>query len=566
MIDRIIGTSEEFPIEHRFLNGTCCIATIFSLAILINNLALGLDPLLNLIVGLCGLLFCILYYFARFRSSFLLPVWGIMVFTSLSIPVAWFLNSGIFGSTIYICFVVLVLFTIIAPRKLRYIIPSLFIAEIIAVIAVEYFHPYLVVPYVSRGMQFIDIIINLAFSLIILLTAILLVMKNYEQEKLKAEESNRLKSYFIANISHEIRTPMNSILGFSELLRDESLPPAEKQNYIDIIHKSGNHLLKLIDDLIDLSRIEAGQLIISEKPFSLKDLMRELYDIYNIMIKDHVRSLRFTMGPPGYSCPDMIVADELRIRQVLINLIGNAVKFTHFGIVEFGCRVSELGRLLFHVSDTGIGIAKEELVHLFKEFKQADESHTRKYGGAGLGLSISKKLVNLMGGDIWLESEKEKGTVFYFDIPFKPAGNGEPAGKDSNIGNVSKTAGDKWKSRTVLVVEDDDDSFRFLSRLMSRYGVNILRSVNGLEAVNICRSTPEIDCVLMDIQLPLLSGNDAARRIREFRKDLPIIAQSGNAYETDRAESLNAGCNDFLTKPIQSEKLLAILEQYLKRY
>ncbi|HNW29133.1 MAG TPA: ATP-binding protein [Spirochaetota bacterium] len=564
MIDRIIGTSEQFPIEHRFLNGSCCIAAVFSLAILVNNLLLHLDPLLNLIVGLCSMLFGVLYYFARFRRSFIFPIWAIMIFTSLSIPVAWFLNSGLFGSTLYICFVALALFTIIAPGKNRIIIPFLFIAEILAVIVVEYFHPHLVVPYESRAMQFIDITINLAFSLTILAFSILLVMKNYEKEKQKAEESNRLKSYFIANISHEIRTPMNSILGFSELLRDESLPAEEKHNYIEIIHKNGNHLIKLIDDLIDLSRIEAGQLIISEKPFSLKALMRELHDLYSIRMRERAGSLRLAMVLPGEPFPELIVADELRIRQVLINLIGNAVKFTRSGVIEFGCRVTDSGSLLFHVSDTGIGIGRDEMDGLFKEFKQGDESHTRQYGGAGLGLSISKKLVTLMGGDIRVESEKAKGTTFYFEIPFKPGGDGSAAGREPMTAAGEGPARDGWKQRTVLVVEDDEDSFRFLARLMSRYGIRVLRSVNGLEAVDICRNTPGIDCVLMDIQLPLLSGNDAARRIREFRKDLPIIAQSGNAYETDRAESLRAGCNDFITKPIQSEKLLAVLERFLR--
>ncbi len=563
MIERILGTSEEFPIEHRLLNGSCIMAAIFSAGILLNNLLLGLDATLNLMVGFSILLSVILYYFARVRGYFRLPMWGFMIFCLTGIPVGWFLNSGVFGSTIYICFVLLALITILTSGKTRIIVSTIFTIEIVAAIVIEYQYPGLVVPYKNRFMQFVDIIINFTFSFAILAAAIILVMKNYEREKRKADESNRLKSSFLANISHEIRTPMNSILGFSELLRDEQLQPDAKQHYIEIIRKNGTHLLELINDMIDLARIESGQFTISEKPFSLEGLMSELYDLYRPQIQERITSFRLAMPPLSEGGPGMVIADDLRIRQVLTNLIGNAVKFTHFGVIEFGCRVTESGRLLFHVSDTGIGIDKEHVIQIFQQFKQADDSHTRQYGGAGLGLSISKKLVNLLGGDIWLESTPGKGTTFFFDIPFRPAGDAGPPRVPGISTPEPGNARDRWKSRSVLVVEDDNDSYRFLERLMSRYGINVLRSVNGQEAVSICRSTPGIDCVLMDIQLPFISGNDATKRIREFNRDVPIIAQSGNAYESDRMESINAGCNDFISKPIHSEKLLAILDKYL---
>lgn len=561
MIRTIIGSSELFPIEHRFLNGACAISLFFSVAIVINNIALELDPVLNLIIGLSSVVFGVLYYFARIRRYYLVPLWGLIILFIIDVPPAWFLNSGLFGSTLYICILILTLLIVIVRGRSRAIIAVLFIAELLAMIAVEYWYPDLVVPYKSRGMQFVDIFGNLAFALVMLVLLIMLVMKNYEEEKKKADESNRLKSFFLANISHEIRTPMNSILGFSELLHDSALPDEEKLHYIRIIHKSGHHLMGLIDDIIDLSRIEAGEIVMHPKPFPIDALMGDLYDIFTMQLKTGV--VRLVMELPAGVRPGSIVADEMRLRQVLMNLIGNAVKFTESGSIWFGYRIAGPDRLLFHVADTGIGIAPEHLKDIFLQFRQADDSYTRKYGGAGLGLSISQKLVNLMGGEIRVESEPGRGTIFTFDIPYQPAT--ESAGPRPGQERSGEESGsrDRWKGKTVLVVEDDDDSYRFLERVMARYGINVMRSSNGLDAVETCRNDAAIDCVLMDIQLPFISGTEAAKKIREIRKDLPIIAQSGNVYDADRAACLEAGCNEFIAKPILPDALLAVLDRFL---
>jgi signal transduction histidine kinase/CheY-like chemotaxis protein len=563
MLERLIGNSEQFPIEHRLLSGSCAISIVLALAVLLNNLALGLNTFLNVIIGFSFIYFCLLYYLTRVKGYYLIPVWGLILFFIVFIPPAWFLNSGLLGSTAFIFINIIVTCLVITRGKSRIIVAVLLIAEMFAVIIFEFFRPDLVVPYVSRQQQIVDLILTLAFSLVMMVVIIIFVMNNYEDEKRKADESNKLKSFFLANISHEIRTPMNSILGFSGLLREGSLPDEEKLHYIDIIHKSGRHLLKLIDDIIDLARIESDQVTINARPLSLDVLMGDLHDIFCLQVKDLKKNIELVMKLPAGSGAGTILADEIRLRQVLMNLIGNAVKFTESGVVEFGYRITEAGSLLFYISDTGIGINHDHVSHIFQQFKQADNSHTRKYGGAGLGLSISKKLINLMGGDIWLESESGRGTTFYFDLQYRPAGDEESPDERIEPGPNTLKGRDNWKNRTVLVVEDDDNSFRFLERVMSRYGVHVIRSVNGLEAVEICRSNLNIDCVLMDIQLPFISGNEAAKMIRQIRADLPIIAQSGNAYEADRSASLQAGCNDFITKPIIHEKLLSILDHYL---
>lgn len=547
--------------QHRILNGSCVISVVLSLAILVNNLALGLDPHLNILVGFSLFFFSGIYYFSRFRKHYLFPMWALLLFCMAIIPSVWFLNSGIFGSTVYIGFVILTLIIILSRGTARFILAGLFIAIILAAIIVEYYYPGLVVPYESRAMQFADIVLNLAFSFIMMSLLVMLMVKNYEEEKSKADEANRLKSLFLANISHEIRTPMNSILGFSDLLRDGSMTEPERMRTIDIIHRSGTHLLELIDDILDLARIEAGHVIIHERAFSVDAMMRELLDIFTLQLKGKNSAVSLYLDLPEGVRAGIVIADDTRLRQVLMNLVGNAVKFTASGSIRFGYRLSGPGRLLFRVSDTGIGIRPEDLSRIFQQFKQADETLTRQYGGAGLGLSISKKLINLMGGDILVESEPGNGSTFSFDITFRAAGDG-----DVTVGpDRTHAAGDRerWRGRTVLVVEDDDDSFRFLERVLSRHGITVIRAMNGIEAVEACRADPGINCVLMDIQLPFMSGNEAARLIRSFRRDLPIIAQSGNAFDADRIACLEAGCNEFMAKPILKDRLLSVLERFL---
>ncbi|MCU0847789.1 MAG: ATP-binding protein [Spirochaetes bacterium] len=592
LIKKIIGSADQFTIEHRLLNASCMISIFFSIAILVNNIALGLDPFLNLIIGLAFIFYSILYYLSRIKARYTLPVWGLIIFFMLLLPAGWFLNSGLFGSTVYICFFIFSLFFIVVRGRLRLIVGGLFIVELAALIIIEYFYPQLVVTYDNREMQFTDIVINLVFSLALIGLLLLFMIKNYEEEKKKADESNRLKSFFLANISHEIRTPMNSILGFADLLRDGSLPDAEKKHYIEIINRSGRHLLGLIDDIIDLSRIEAGHVVINEVPFSVDSIMDDFFEMFRMQIKNERKDIEIRPAHSVEAAAGSIMADEFRIRQVLLNLMGNAVKFTDSGTIEFGYSVPFPGLLKFFVSDTGIGIARENITRIFQQFKQGDDSFTRKYGGAGLGLAISKKLVNLMGGDIWLDTELGKGTTFYFTVKFRPAEpdgaepesaepesaepesaepeSAEPEGAEREGENKpdpdAPSAGKNrsgWKNRTVLVVEDDDQSYNFLERVLSRYGINVLRSDNGMDAVEKCRNNGSIGCVLMDIQLPFMSGNDAAKMIREIRKDLPIIAQSGNAYDTDRMDSINAGCNEFIAKPVLTDRLLEVLDRYL---
>ncbi len=375
--------------------------------------------------------------------------------------------------------------------------------------------------------------------------------------KEKAEESERLKSAFLANMSHEIRTPMNAILGFAQLLMQEELSSNEMQKYIDIITNSGNHLLNIINDIIDISKIDAKQLNIYPTKFDLNTLLDELNIFFQSALrtnkKSNIKLNIFKDNKPFY-----INTDKTRLNQILINLIGNAIKFTEKGTVSLSYKI-ENNEIIFSVKDTGIGMKQEELNFVFDRFRQGDESNKRRYGGTGLGLSISKEFVHLLGGNISVESEKGKGSTFYFTIPY----NNKIENRPTQILKEPAPSNTTFNNKTILIVEDDLYSEQVLVELLKTKGANIITAHDGLEALQACKNNPEIDIVLMDIQLPKLDGLEASKRIKKFRPALAIIAQTANAMPEDKEKSLAAGCNDYIAKPIDTQKLINILQKYL---
>ncbi|MBN2212956.1 MAG: PAS domain S-box protein [Bacteroidales bacterium] len=377
--------------------------------------------------------------------------------------------------------------------------------------------------------------------------------------KEKAEESDKLKTAFLANMSHEIRTPMNGILGFAEMLNDESLSPGNRKKYLDIIHSSGKMLINLIDDIIDFAKIEAGQINIVPQDFSLNALLSQVHTSFQTeQLKKDKSGVKLIVRKAFNNENCFIHADPNRLRQIFTNLIGNAFKFTDQGFIEFGYKKARKKMLQFYVKDTGIGIPADKLKVIFDRFIQADSSSTRKYGGSGLGLAISKGFVELLGGKMWAESKVDEGSTFFFTIPHVP-------GKLLTEEEISKRRPKKsyhWEGKVFLIAEDDKFSYKFLESFLKQTKAKVLHAIDGKAAIDICRNN-NIDLVLMDIQMPEMNGLQATEEIKKFKKSLPVIAQTANAITEEKQKCFEAGCDDFITKPVNIAELYSKIDKWL---
>ncbi|MBN1198765.1 MAG: PAS domain S-box protein [Bacteroidales bacterium] len=374
----------------------------------------------------------------------------------------------------------------------------------------------------------------------------------------KARESEQLKSVFLANMSHEIRTPMNGILGFTELLTEPGLTGDEQQQYIEIIRRSGNRLLDTVNDLIDISRIETGQMPVILSDVPLQMLMD--HQIAFFMPQAKQKGIALTLVTKQEDYPLLIRTDKGKLNSILTNLIKNAIKYTEEGEISLTYQVKN-SFLECRISDTGIGIPSHRMEAIFNRFEQADISDTRAFQGSGLGLSIARAYAEMLGGAIKVESEEGVGSVFTVRIPiiFPFPDTGETSRKPVE---AEKTGTGKWK---ILIAEDDENGYLFLSKILQEIAASCFQAVTGEEAVTFCQNHPDTDIVLMDIKLPVLDGYEATRRIRAFNPSVVIIAQTAYALAGDREKALAAGCNDYIAKPVAKENLLKIIRTTIKK-
>jgi len=388
--------------------------------------------------------------------------------------------------------------------------------------------------------------------------------KNTEIElklaKEKAEESDKLKTAFLANMSHEIRTPMNAIIGFSELLNDPELTENNRQDFIGLINENSRLLLNLIEDIIDVAKIEADQIKIVKSTCQVNLIIDELQEFYkNEINKDEHKSIDIKVVKENPDDKFSIESDSLRFKQIMNNIISNAIKFTEKGFIEFGYKVIDKRIIRFYIKDTGIGLPPEKQLFIFERFRQAEESSTKEYGGTGLGLTISRRLVELLGGKIWVESVLHKGSVFYFTLPYKIV-----KGSQQTKLFDKETDKQEWSDKVILVAEDKDSNFELVKATLLKSNVHIKRAVNGKEAVKICLKNESINLVLMDIRLPEMNGYEATKRIKAKKPDLPVISLTAYAMTEDKEKSLQAGCDDYISKPIRPQELISKISSYLK--
>jgi CheY-like chemotaxis protein len=348
-------------------------------------------------------------------------------------------------------------------------------------------------------------------------------------------------------------------MGFAELLQQRDLPDDKRNEYARVITECGNSLLQIINDILDISKIEAGGIKPVKAEFSLNKMMSELYNFFEPLVNKDGQNISFEMKKSLRDGECTIYSDENRLRQIIINLISNSLKFTHQGYVIFG--YFEKGSAIeFYIKDSGIGIPKDKHEAIFEPFRQAEESLSKKYRGTGLGLAIVRNFVKLLGGTLRLESELGKGSCFYFTIPLERPPR--ESVKESRQQSIMKTNVFNWENKTILIVEDDKINFMLLQKLLDSTGVAILHASTAQEAVDMALNTAELDLVLMDIRLPDFTGWEASQKIKEKKPNLPIIVQTANAMVEDREKTFNCGCDGFITKPISKSVLFSTIHNY----
>jgi signal transduction histidine kinase/ActR/RegA family two-component response regulator len=585
-----IGELGTFPLERKIHVLLTSIMLVIGLVGSLANLAFHTN-FWSIVFTFGAVLIIVVFYILSNKLGYYKQTAMPLVLSSLPVlAVVWFTNAGYNGNIINLIFVSFLCMYIIALQQYRVLVFVLYLLLISALVLIQYIHPEWIISYENEKQRFVDIFVGNVMYFLFLYLIIRIVFDSYMNEnrrvnsinlqlternnevlenynKLKqteleliaakeqAEESDRLKTSFLANMSHEIRTPMNGIMGFAHLLKNQNLSGEKQQQYIDIIERSGKRMLSLINDLVDISKIESGLMNVSSSEVNINDMLMYLHKFFmeEARERDNVLTLNSVMVPDE----SMVMADKEKLYAVLMNLLKNSIKYTGKGLIQFGC-TRDGDWLCFRVNDTGIGIPKEKQSMIFNRFVQVhDESDGVAYEGAGLGLAITKAYVDMMQGNILVESTAGKGTEFTVLIPWRPVTRFKTGPDHPQAASVQP-----YRKLKILIAEDEESSGFLLSEIIQSWSADIYITRNGREAVDLCKRQDDIDLVLMDIKMPVLDGLSAIREIREFNKDMVIIAQSAYALTGDRETAMDAGANEYLSKPVSSDQLYFFMRKF----
>lgn len=377
--------------------------------------------------------------------------------------------------------------------------------------------------------------------------------------KERAEESDHLKSEFLANLSHEIRTPMNGIIGFASLLEEENISTASSKNYLKIVINSASQLLRIIDDILEISKLQTHQVTLRPRQVNINDVLQEIFVVFDMKAREKKLALYLDKTLDDEAAE--ITIDDSKLHKIIDNLLENALKFTHEGFIKMGYNVKG-NQLEFYIKDTGIGINPISQEVIFERFSQEEKEMSRKVGGLGLGLSIAKANAELLGGTISVESEKGKGATFFIRIPFDPVYPEKVKAFTSQDKIDDNPNGD---TKTILIVEDEEINYQYIEFLLKHmdFKFKILHAIDGKQAMDMFHSTKNIDLILMDIKVPIINGHDVTREIKKVNPDIPVIAQTAYATPEDKIKAKKAGCDDFISKPFQKSEFYALIDKFL---
>ncbi len=555
--ESLFGNRDKITSERYFVT-----IFFFTLAILISfrcifHIVSTLSLNSAILTGAVAILFFVLYYFVRYHKYLLVPKAIITIGGYVFLDLAFYFQSLSRGPVLFLIVIFAALVIWVWRGKYLLIFMMFYFLNLLFLFYLDYTTAEQLVNYPNQKVRSVHIFVSFFSYAFVLILLLYLIKTEFLRLKRKAVNSDRLKSAFLANMSHEIRTPMNGILGFSDLLKNPNLTGEIKEEYIEIIEKSGYRMLGVINDIVDMSKLEAG---LVQLDFKESNITKQLEYVYKFF-KPEVEAKGLTLSCENLDAEEQIIikTDREKLFAILINLVKNAIKYSKQGTIKFGYNLK--GDFVnFYVQDTGIGVAKDRQQAIFERFVQADIEDVAARQGAGLGLSITKSYVELLGGEIWLESEVGQGSRFNFTLPY------DSIFKETKINNkdmLDKATLSNLKLN-ILIVEDDEISEALLCITVNDFCKEPLIARTGAEAVELCNQNPDLDLVLMDIKLPIFSGYEATRRIREFNKEVVIIAQTAYGLSSDQEKAIEIGCNDYISKPIDRAKLVALIEKHLR--